>query len=262
VFHRRFDGKIKTVTISKTPTDKYFVSILVETQMNPTKPKFNSFIGIDLGVKTFATFSNGIKIDNPKFLNSLLKRIKNQQKFLSKKTKGSNNYGKARLKLAKLYESLTNSRNDFLHKLSSAIVYENQGIVVEDLAIQKLLQGSYRNLSRAIADCSWGTFLNQLEYKSKWNGRVFVKIDRYEPSSKTCSSCQVVNNNLQLGDREWTCSNCGRRHDRDINAAINVLKFGLGQIEKKGRDCPDSLESEGECKTLSFAMKEEALSFS
>jgi len=227
--HRKLEGKIKTATVSKTPTGKYYISILVEQDKKlPKKPKIkeNTAIGIDLGIKTFATLSNGKKIDNPKYLKNNSRKLRRQQRWLSKKIKGSNNRKKQVKKVVLIHEKITNQRSDFLHKFSYQITHEKQvnTIAIEDLNVK----GMVRNhcLAQAISDVSWTEFRRQLEYKTEWYGKNLLVIGRFEASSKTCS-CGQVNQELKLSDREWTCLECGVKHDRDILAANNIKKFAL-----------------------------------
>jgi len=193
----------------------------------PIKSKIeeSTSVGIDLGIKDFATLSNGEKISNPKFLGSKLERLKALQQRASKKKKGSNNRKKANFKIAKLYEKVTNQRVDFLQKTSTKLIRENQTIILEDLNIAGMMKNHC--LARAISDVSWSKFIEMLKYKSEWYGKNLVQIGRFEPSSKMCSCCGTINKNLKLSDRNWTCMSCFATHDRDINAAINIKKFGL-----------------------------------
>jgi putative transposase len=227
---RPHNGEIRQATISKTPTGKYFVSILCETNEN-NKPK-NSIteettIGIDLGVKDFIITSNGFKYENHKFLNKSLKKLKREQRKLSRKVKGSNNRNKQRIKVAKIHEKISNRRIDNIHKISSKLVSENQTICIEDLNIKGMVKN--HKLARSINDVSWGMFLNILQYKSEWNGVNILKIGRFEPSSKMCS-CGVINNDLTLKDRVWSCNSCGVTHERDILAANNIKRFALNAL--------------------------------
>lgn len=242
VFDRTFEGKIKTCTVKKVPSGKFFISILVDDSKElPTKPPIDSnlTIGIDLGLKHFAILSDGTKIDNPKFLRNNLQRLKVLQRRASHKQKGSNNRKKANLKVAKLYERITNQRNDFLHKLTTELIRENQTIILEDLNIPGMLKNHC--LSQAVSDVGWGRFVEFLVYKAEWNGKNVLQVGRFEPSSKTCSNCGSINNNLTLKDREWTCPSCSTLHDRDINAAINIKKFGLIRAPNAGQELPEEL---------------------
>jgi putative transposase len=233
IFDRQFEGDISSSYVSRTTTGKYFISILVEDGKElPTKPKIaeKSTIGIDLGLKHFATFSDGTKVENPKPLKRFLKKLKKQQRQLSKKTKGSNNRNKQRIKLAKTHEKITNCRKDFHHKLSHKLTHDNQAktICMETLSTKDMMENSY--MARQIADVGWNSFTNILKYKCDWYGKNFVQIGRFEPSSKLCS-CGYINQTLTLKDREWTCPSCKATHDRDILAANNIKKLGLGQPE-------------------------------
>ena len=229
---RNFEGKIKTCTIKKTPTNKYFICVLVETNdVMPKKPKIEekTAIGIDLGIKDFAILSTGEKIENQKNLAKLMPRLKVLQKRASRKQKSSNNRKKANLKVALLYEKITNRRNDFLHKLSHRLTRENQvnTLCLETLNVEGMIKN--HNLAQAISDVSWSRFNDYLDYKTEWYGKNLIRIGRFEPSSKICSVCGSINNELKLSDREWTCKSCNTHHDRDINASKNIVKFALQQ---------------------------------
>ena len=237
--HREFEGKIKTITIKKTSTNKYFASILVETKCELIKfktTKKETTIGIDLGIKDFVVLSTGKKISNPKFSRNVEKRIARLQRNVNRKVKGSKNREKAKLKVAILHEKISNRRNDFLHKLSHKLTHENQvnSIAIEDLNVLGMMKN--HKLARSIGDCSWSEFVRQLEYKSNWYGINLIKIGRFEPSSKLCSKCGEINQNLTLADSEWNCKECGQHHDRDINAAINIKNIGLGIIPMERRE--------------------------
>jgi len=241
VLHRAFEGTVKTVTVSKTATGKYFASVLVETPDEiPARAPVEeaTTIGIDVGLKDFATLSShgnhgGEKIANPKHLKKSLKRLKYLQYKHSKKAKTGKNREKARRRLAKRYEKVTNQRNDFLHKVSTRIVRENQTLCVEDLNIAGMMKN--HTLAQAIGDVSWSKFLTMLEYKCAWSGKNFVQIGRFEPSSKICP-CGKRNDALTLADRVWQCE-CGREHDRDMLAACNIKAFGLKKIV--GQELPE-----------------------
>lgn len=223
------DGIIKSATISKNPSNKYYISILVEQEIKQL-PKSEFAVGIDLGLTDFAITSDGVKYSNPKWLRKQENKIKKLQRELSRKKKGSKNKTKARIKLAKAYEKITNQRKDFLHKLSSELINENQVICLEDIQVKNMLQN--HKLAKAISEVSWYEFRRQLEYKAKWYGRTIVIIDKYYPSSQICSNCGENTGKKSLDIREFDCSYCGKHHDRDINASINILHEGLRILDK------------------------------
>ena len=229
--HRKFEGNSKTVTVSKTPTGKYFVSVLVEVSeyIPELKPiDENKAVGIDLGIKTFAVLSNGEEIQNPKHLRISLKRLKKQQRLVSKKVKGSNNRKKAVKKLAVLHEKVSNKRNDFLHKVTAKLVSEHDTLCLETLKASNMIKN--HKLAQALSDISIGKFNEILEYKAKWNGVNILRIGQFQPSSRMCT-CGIINKELKLSDREWTCKSCGVTHERDELASNNIKKFAFINIK-------------------------------
>lgn len=241
VFDRKFEGKIKTCTISKTPTNKFYISIVIDDGKElPGKPKIKeeTSVGVDLGITHFAILSNEEKIGNQRFLEKDMRRLKILQKRTSNKKKGSNNQKKANLKVAKLHEKIANKRKDFQQKLSTKIIRDNQTIIVENLNITGMVKN--HKLAKNISSVGWGEFVRQLKYKSEWYGKNLITIGRFDPSSKMCSCCAVINKELKLSDRYWACEACNIVHDRDINAAINIKNFGLLKA-KSGQEMPAGL---------------------
>ena len=232
----KINGLIKSATISRTPSGKYYVSLLVET-IATTLPKTHSNIGIDLGLTDFIVLSDGSKVANPTFLSKLQDKLAREQKILAKrravakadqrKLSDSRNYQKQKVKVAKVYERITNCRKDFLHKLSFNLIKNHDVIAIEDLNVKGMVKN--RKLSKAISDSSWSTFTTMLNYKAEWYGKALVKVDRWYPSSKTCSGCGhlLTKAELPLQVRTWNCPSCQQKHDRDINASINILNEGL-----------------------------------
>ena len=235
-FPNKINGLIKSATISRTPSGKYYVSLLVKTIATPL-PKTHSNIGIDLGLIDFIVLSDGTKVANPKFLSKLQDKLARAQKILAKrraiakvanrKLSDSRNYQKQKFKVAKVYEKITNSRTDFLHKLSFNLIKNHDVIAIEDLNVKGMVKN--HKLAKAILDSSWSTFTTMLAYKAEWYGKTLVKIDRWYPSSKTCSGCNhlLTKAELPLSLRSWDCPSCLQINDRDINASINILNEGL-----------------------------------
>ena len=233
--HREVKGKIGKCTLTKTPTGKYFVSILSEEQYQP-KEKTGAVCGMDLGLKDFAITSDGIKFKNNKYTKQYEKELAKAQKHLSRKQKGSNSCERQRRKTARLYEKITNSRMDNLHKVSHKLVSDYDIIALEDLNVKGMIKN--HKLAKHISDASWGTFVRMLEYKADWNNKQIVKINRFYPSSRTCCKCGWINQDLNISIREWTCKN-GHVLDRDLNAAKNILKEGLKIISSGTGDYTD-----------------------
>lgn len=226
--HREFTGQIKSATVSQTPSGKYFVSILVETE-HIALPSNNKKIGLDLGIKDLITTSSGDRFTNPKTIYTYEKKLAKLQRQLSKKKNGSNNKNKQRRRVARLHEKISNIRKDNLHKISNKLINENQVIVSENLKVSNMVKN--HNLAKSISDCSWYELTRQLQYKAKWNNKQYIKVDTYFPSSQLCNVCGYQNKDTKnLNIREWTCPVCQSTHDRDLNASINILKEGLKQI--------------------------------
>lgn len=233
-----------SITIKLTPSGKWFVSILCDVKILPL-PKVEGEVGLDMGISTLLTVSNGEKIANPKSFRQAQKKLKRLQKDLSRKAKGSNNRQKARLKVAKLHEKVSNIRRDNLNKVTTKLIQENQLISVETLNVKGMMKN--HKLAQAIGDASWGELIRQLEYKAAWYGRTLVKIDQWFPSSKRCSNCGHTVNKLPLSIRSWDCSECGSHHDRDVNAAMNILAVGQTVLACGATVRPKAVMAGGGC---------------
>ena len=246
VLHRKFKGTVKTVTVSMTPSGKYFASVLVDTaiqELPASAMQGDTALGIDLGIKSLAVCSDGRTFDNPKNLQHSLDRLALLQKRLSRKQKGSANRNKARIRVARLQEHIANCHKDNLHKITHALTHDSQvrTLCMEDLNVKGMQRNHH--LAQAVGDASFGMFLTMLEYKCRWYGVNLIKIDRFAPSSKTCGQCGYVYKELKLSERSWTCPECGMHHDRDFNAACNIKEFGLKALpsergDVKPVDCP------------------------
>ena len=223
--------KIVSATLSKTKSNNYFLSILIETNEVKVLPKaINDIIGIDLGIKDFVIDSNGNKYENIKTIRSNQKKLSKLQRSISRKQKGSKNRNKERIKLAKYYEKINNLKENHLHSVSNKLINENQVIVMENLNVSGMLKN--HKLAKSIQELSLNRFKTMLKYKTEWTGRMLIEVDRYFPSSKLCNNCGYKNEELELKDREWFCPNCNTKHDRDLNAAINIKKEGIRIILK------------------------------
>ena len=232
-----------TVTISKTPGGGYYVSLRCEVEVEPW-PAIQQEVGIDVGLTHTATLSTGEKIGNPKYTRKYEKKLARRQREMARKQKGSQNRNKARLKVAKVHQKIADCRMDFVHKMTTRLIRENQVIVVEDLNVKGMIQ--HPTLAKHIADVSWGEIFRQLAYKAEWYGRTFVQIDRFYPSSKRCSGCGYIVNKLPLAIRAWTCPSCDAVHDRDHNAAKNIVAAGQAVLAcGAGTRPPRSAERRG-----------------
>lgn len=235
--HREIKGKMGSVTISKTPTGKYYASLLTKEEYEPL-PKTGKSVGIDMGLKELVTTSEGEVFANGKFTKRYERKLASAQKHLARKQKGSHGFEKQKLKVAKLHEKIANCRRDYLHKCSHSLVKNYDVICIEDLNVKGMLRN--RSLAKSISDASWGAFASMLTYKAQWNDKQVVKVDRFFPSSQTCSVCGFRNAKVKdLNVRKWDCPECHTHHDRDVNAAINILKLGTSSLSAGTVDYTD-----------------------
>jgi putative transposase len=242
---RSFTGTPSTVTVSKDTAGRYFVAFLLEEEIDAL-PVVNAMVGVDVGLKDLAVLSTGEKIANPKHLRRSERALAHAQRHLARKQKRSKNRDKARLKVARIHAKIADQRADGLHKLTTRLIRENQTICIESLAVKNLVRN--HTLAKSISDASWGELVRQLEYKADWYGRTLVRIDRWYPSSQRCHACGHRLDSLTLDVRQWTCPECGVRHDRDVNAAKNILAVGLtvnacGEAVRPGRAMPNPARS-------------------
>lgn len=226
-------GKIKSVTISRNILNKYYISVLCETEIDKL-PELDTKVGIDLGIKEFCVTSNNIKNSNPKYLKKLEFKLKKAQRILSRRVKNSKNRFKQQKKVFKIHEKIRNQRLDFLHQLSTQIVNENQIICLENLSVKNMVKN--HKLAKSIFDCSWSKFVEFIKYKANWYGRTLVQIDKFFPSSKLCNNCGNIKEDLTLEDREYVCDCCEVIIGRDYNASLNVLEEGLRILKENRRD--------------------------
>jgi putative transposase len=245
--------KVNSITISKSPTGKYYASIqgIFEIEKCPVS---ENVIGVDLGIKDLCIDSNGNVIENPKFLQKMLKKLKYAQRQHSRRKKGSKSREKWRKRVARLHERVRFQRENYLHQVSHTLVNENQVIAIENLAVKNMIKN--KKLSKAISDVAWGTLVSQLKYKSEWHDRKLVVIDRFYPSSKSCSNCGHLLDELPLNIREWTCPSCGVHHDRDVNAAKNILNEGLNILSGSGTES-DIKQKQQEASSIEESMNAE-----
>lgn len=231
--HREIKGKIGKVTITKTTSGKYFASVCTDEEYITPIEKSGKSVGVDLGLKDFLTTSDGEKFKNNRYTKKYERKLAKAQRHLSRKKKGSRGFENQRLKVSRLHEKVSNCRMDYLHKCSIELIRKYDTICVEDLNVKGMVKNHH--LAKSISDAGWGMFINMLTYKSEWNDKKVVKIDRFFPSSQTCSVCGYLNKDTKkLSVREWECPSCHSHHDRDVNAAINILRVGLKQYTSAG----------------------------
>ncbi|MBD1804509.1 IS200/IS605 family element transposase accessory protein TnpB [Microcoleus sp. FACHB-SPT15] len=247
-----------TVTVRLNRSGQWYVSLRFDDPRDLTLKPAQQSVGLDAGISSLVTLSTGEKVANPKHFDKRKKQLRRAQKALSRKQKGSHNRDKARVKVARIQQQISNSRKDHLHKLTTRLIRENQTIAVESLAVKNMVTN--HKLARSISDAGWGEMVRQLEYKAKWYGRDLVKIDQWFPSSKRCGNCGHVIERLPLNIRQWACPECAAHHDRDINAAQNILAAGLAVIVCGANVRPDGHKSKGQLRKTSNGKKQKTKS--
>lgn len=255
--HRKIKGKIGKITVSKTPSGKYFVSVFTEEDYITPFKITNESVGLDMGLKDLVVISDGETFNNNRYTRKYEHKLAIAQRHLSRKKKGSIGFENQRLKVARLYEKISNSRADYLHKCSNSLVRRYDTICIEDLNVKGMVKNHH--LAKSISDASWGSFVTMLTYKAEWNGKKVVKVDRYFPSSQTCNVCGHINKQMKdLSVRDWECPVCHTHHNRDVNAAINILNFGFNNISAGTVDYTDGEEVRTNFSKGHSSMKSEA----
>ena len=253
---KKLEGNLRNVTVTVTPSGKYYVSIMSEVEYEPLK-KTNSKVGIDLGIKDLIITSDGIKYSSNKFIKEYSKHLTSAQKHLSRKKKGSGTWNRQRIKVARVQEKISDCRKDKLHKISTDLIRKYDIVFCENLNVKGMERNHY--LAKSIADASWSMFVSMLQYKAEWNDKKVIKVNRFYPSSKTCNKCGYINQSLTLADRQWTCPVCGTVLDRDVNAAQNIFDEGLRILTSAGTvDYTSGEEARADLRESRSSVKPEA----